>query len=108
MDYFLTIIFIVCLHLARAQINPYEEGPYQANYTEVRITNHPELDHHLGICAPNATGNFPVFYFSTGFAGRISNISTIVLVCRMVNGLLLLTTADFYIQLKKKYWTFQM
>lgn len=50
----------------------FDEGPYFVNHTDFYQLANPTLDHNLGVFAPNEPGNFPVFYFVTGFAGITS------------------------------------
>ncbi len=53
----------------------FEEGPFFVNQTDFYHLANPTIDHNLGVFAPNEPGNFPVFYFVTGFGGNVfSNI----------------------------------
>ena len=47
----------------------FSPGPYPPGRIELARLTHLGLDHNLVVHAPNATGQFPVLYFSSGFAG---------------------------------------
>lgn len=51
-------------------IDPFEEGPYVVNSSTYYQLLNPSVDTNLNVYAPNEPGNFPVFYFVTGFAGE--------------------------------------
>lgn len=51
-------------------IDPFVPGDYPINHTAYRQALNLFLDTNIDVYAPNAAGNFPVFYFITGFGGR--------------------------------------
>jgi hypothetical protein len=63
-------------------IDPFVPGDYPINHTAYRQALTLFLDTNIDVYAPNSTGNFPVFYFITGFGG-ILHIT--ILVCNKVN-----------------------
>lgn len=53
----------------RAVVDPFVLGDYPVNSTAFQQIINPFLDLNLDVYAPNAPGNFPVFYFVSGFGG---------------------------------------
>lgn len=49
--------------------DPFENGEFPVSHTIYRQVTSLSLDTNLDVYAPNSTGNFPVFYFVTGFGG---------------------------------------
>ncbi len=54
-------------------IDPFVPGDYPINHTAYRQALTLFLDTNIDVYAPNSTGNFPVFYFITGFGGIHNN-----------------------------------
>ncbi|EFX74152.1 hypothetical protein DAPPUDRAFT_109234 [Daphnia pulex] len=52
-------------------IDPFIPGDYAINHTAYRQALTLFLDTNIDVYAPNSTGNFPVFYFITGFGGIV-------------------------------------
>ena len=83
--YFL-VLWLACCSVALAKnifptedfdrlIDPFSPGEYPINHTAYRQALSLFLDTNIDVYAPNATGNFPVFYFITGFGGIIRSIT---------------------------------
>nr|CAH0100765.1 unnamed protein product [Daphnia galeata] len=80
--YFL-VLWLACCSVALAKnlfptedfndrlIDPFSPGEYPINHTAYRQALSLFLDTNIDVYAPNATGNFPVFYFITGFGGLV-------------------------------------
>lgn len=52
-------------------IDPFVPGDLPVNHTAYRQALSLFLDTNIDVYAPNASGNFPVLYFATGFGGMI-------------------------------------
>ncbi|XP_057366130.1 uncharacterized protein LOC130686987 [Daphnia carinata] len=52
-------------------IEPFGPGEFAINHTAYRQALNLFLDTNVDVYAPNATGNFPVIYFITGFGGIV-------------------------------------
>lgn len=72
-------ISISLLLLAAAVIlaspDPFQRGEFATAAVEYRQIANLQLDHNLRVFAPNATGNFPVLYYSTGVAGTVTPLA---------------------------------
>lgn len=53
-------------------MDPFVPGDLLVNHTAYRQVLNLFLDTNIDVYAPNATGNFPVLYFATGFGGMFS------------------------------------
>jgi chlorophyllase len=71
-------------------IDPFVPGDYPINHTAYRQALSLFLDTNIDVYAPNATGNFPVFYFTTGFGGSIqfNSIKNTLLILKDLNHLI--------------------
>ena len=61
-----SLFFVVIVVLAKCQasIDPYEKGPHNVGHGTFWSINNWGLDHNLGVWVPEASGNFPVVYFT--------------------------------------------
>ena len=60
-----------------AIIDPFYPGDYPVNSSVFAQIINPFLDLNLDVFAPNAPGNFPVFYLITGLGSEFINIEFI-------------------------------
>lgn len=77
--YFLVLLLLASATLERVihvddddlsrLIDPFVPGELPVNHTAYRQALSLFLDTNIDVYAPNSTGNFPVFYFITGFGG---------------------------------------
>ena len=63
----LAVVFLA--NFCSALEGPYAQGPNPVKHVTFNGIFNAELDHNLGIWAPNKPGSYPVIYFITGLAG---------------------------------------
>ena len=68
--HFLTSVIGVSDVGNRVIVDPFFPGDYPVNSSVFAQIINPFLDLNLDVFAPNAPGNFPVFYLITGLGGR--------------------------------------
>ena len=66
----LVLSLLLPFYVSAQGIDVFSEGPYTPGRVFVNRFSHLGLDHNLVVHAPNATGTFPVIYFSSGFGGK--------------------------------------
>lgn len=74
------LITFLCLKLVKGSainnfrnVDPFTPGDLPVNHTVIYNALSISTDTNIGVYAPNAPGNYPVFYFITGLAGISQN-----------------------------------
>ena len=67
--------FGLCLGLSLAFDDPYQLGPHRVERHFVQKTNEDGMNHNVYLWAPDAEGEFPFIFFTTGFGGQLEELS---------------------------------
>ena len=74
-------LLFLSFHLGLStNIDPFQPGPYNVDFTSIKPEIFGELDHHLDVFTPSSAGSFPVIVFFPGMACTVpsSAYSTIL------------------------------